>query len=59
MWGKKELFEELVEDVSGKVSIGKSSKLPVQWKGKINIYKKDDVLAYISNVYYVHAQHDK
>ena len=50
MCGKKELFEELAEDVSGKVSLGDSSKLPVRGKGNIKIYQKDGVPAYISNV---------
>ncbi|XXG89956.1 hypothetical protein AAC387_Pa12g1836 [Persea americana] len=53
MCGKKELFEELAEDVHGKVSLGDSTQLPVQGKGNIKIYQKDDVPAYISNVYYV------
>ena len=53
MCGKNELFEELVEDVSGLISLGDSSKLHVQGMGKIRIYQKDGMPAYISNMYYV------
>ena len=51
--GEKDFFEELAEDVSGKVSLGDSSKLLVRGKGHIKIYQKDGMPAYISNVYYM------
>ena len=53
MCGKNVLFEELAEDVSGKVSLRDSSKVPIRCKGKIKTYQKDGVPAYISNVYYM------
>ena len=35
------------------MSLGDSSKLPVEGKGKIKIYQKDGKPEYISNVYYI------
>lgn len=53
MCGKKDFFEELTEDVHGNVSLGDSSKLQVEGKGKIKFFTKDGKSEYISNVYYV------
>jgi hypothetical protein len=52
MCGKKELFSSM-EEIQGNVSLGDSTKLAVQGKGTINIFRKDGKLAYITNVYYV------
>ena len=41
MCGKKELFMQLAEGVHGSVSLGDSSKLSVEGRGKIKIYQKD------------------
>ena len=53
MCGKKELFMELAERVHGSVSLGDSSKLPVEDRRKIKIYQKDDKPEYIFDVYYI------
>ena len=53
MCGKKELFMELAEGVHGSVSLGDSSKLSVEGRGKIKIYQKDGKPEYISDVYYI------
>ncbi|KAM1204163.1 hypothetical protein ACFX2J_019884 [Malus domestica] len=41
MCGKKEFFAELKDGPYGSVSLGDSSKLPVEGKGKIKIIQKD------------------
>ena len=53
MCGKKELFMELAEGVHGSVSLGDSSKLSVEGRGKIKIYQKDGKPEYIFDVYYI------
>ena len=41
MYGKKELFVDLMENVQSNVSLGDSSKMPVKGKEKIKIYQND------------------
>ena len=53
MCGKKELFMELAKGVHGSLSLGDSSKLPVEARGKITIYQKDGKPEYIFDVYYI------
>ena len=44
---------ELVEGVNGSVSLGDSSTLPIEDKGKIRIHQKDGKPEYISDAYYI------
>ena len=44
---------KLTEGVHGSVSLGDFSKLPVEGKGKIKIYQKDNKPEYISDAYYI------
>ncbi|KAM0985723.1 hypothetical protein ACFX13_013181 [Malus domestica] len=53
MCGKKEFFAELKDGPYGSVSLGDSSKLPVEGKGKIKIIQKDGKEEYISDTYYI------
>ena len=53
MCGKKEFFAELKDGPYGSVSLGNSSKLPVEGKGKIKIIQKDGKEEYISDTYYI------
>ena len=53
MCGKRSMFVDLDESVSGNVSFGDESKIPVKGKGKILIRMKDGKHEFISNVYYV------
>ena len=46
MCREKELFMKLAERVHGSVSLRDSSRLPVEGKGKIKIYQKDDKSVY-------------
>lgn len=41
MYGKRDLFVELIEGVRGNMDLGDLSKLPIEGKGKIEIYQKD------------------
>ncbi|XP_059428587.1 uncharacterized protein LOC132162366 [Corylus avellana] len=52
MCGRKEFFVEL-KGVCGTVSLGDSSKLTVEGKGKIKIFLKDGKEEFISDVYYI------
>ncbi|KAA8528955.1 hypothetical protein F0562_033558 [Nyssa sinensis] len=53
IYGKKDLFMELIEGVHGNMSLGDSSKLLVEGKGKTKIYQKDGKKEYIYDVYYM------
>ena len=53
MCGKKELFMELAEGVHGSVSLGDSSKLLIEARGKIKIYQKDDKPEYILSLIHI------
>ena len=53
MCGRKEVFVDLKEEVGGLVSLGDGSKLQVAGKGRIQVYKKDGKIRYISDVYYI------
>ena len=53
MCGRRSLFVELNESVSGNVSFGDDTKISVKGKGNILIRAKDGSHQLISNVYYV------
>ena len=53
MLGRKSMFVELNESVSGNVSFGDDAKIPVKGNGSILIRLKDRRHQFISNVYYV------
>ena len=53
MYGRNSMFVELNESVSGNVSFGDDSKIPVKRKGSILICLKDERHQCISNIYYV------
>jgi hypothetical protein len=53
MCGRKEIFVELKEGVFGNVSLGDSSKLAVEGRGKVRIFQKNGKEEFISDVYYV------
>jgi hypothetical protein len=53
MCGRKETFVELKEGVFGNVSLGDSSKLAVEGRGKVRIFQKNGKEEFISDVYYV------
>ncbi|CAL9028348.1 unnamed protein product [Prunus brigantina] len=53
MCGRREFFVELNEEVHGDVSLGDSSKLSVEGKGRIKIFRNNGKEEYISDVYYI------
>jgi hypothetical protein len=53
MCGRKETFVELKEGVCGNMSLGDSSKLAVEGRGKIRIFQKNGKEEFIYDVYYV------
>lgn len=53
MCGRREFFVELNEEVHGDVSLGDSSKLSVEGKGRIKIFQNNGKEEYISDVYYI------
>ncbi|KAL8116958.1 hypothetical protein AgCh_023220 [Apium graveolens] len=55
MTGHKELFTEIDDTISGEVTFGDSSKIPVKGKGTITIMSKKGEKKYINDVYYIPA----
>ena len=55
MTGHKELFTEIDDTISGEVTFGDSSKIPVKGKGTISIVSKTGEKKYINDVYYIPA----
>ncbi|WOG95118.1 hypothetical protein DCAR_0314420 [Daucus carota subsp. sativus] len=55
MTGHKELFTEIDDTISGEVTFGDSSKIPVKGKGTVTIMTKKGEKKYINDVYYIPA----
>ncbi|KAL8087732.1 hypothetical protein AgCh_037766 [Apium graveolens] len=55
MTGHKELFTEIDDTISGEVTFGDSSKIPVKGKGTVTIMSKKGEKKYINDVYYIPA----
>lgn len=55
MCGHKELFTEIDNTISGEVTFGDSSKIPVKGKGTVTIVTKKGEKKYINDVYYIPA----
>ncbi|KAL8094563.1 hypothetical protein AgCh_036190 [Apium graveolens] len=53
MPGHKELFTEIDDTISGEVTFGDSSKIPVKGKGTVTIMSKKGEKKYINDVYYI------
>lgn len=53
MCGRKNIFVEFDESVSGKITFGDESKILIKRKGKILICLNNGTHQFISNVYYV------
>ncbi|XP_059451012.1 uncharacterized protein LOC132181799 [Corylus avellana] len=53
MCGRKETLVKLKEGVCGNMSLGDSSKLVVEGRGKVRIFQKNGKEEFISDVYYV------
>lgn len=53
MCGKKELFSQLDESLSGKFNFGNKSKILIMGKSNVKIYSKDGNDVTIANVFFI------